>query len=129
MKRLTLLLLLLLPILACSETPQRDEPKTGAYIVSIDPPILDEGRPAEEEINLGELTDEGWQAVTITFSDIPKDLDVHHAYWRVSEWVLKGRVLTIRTFCDHRWYPGRRTFIVVSWDAGYKYLNYWCPDE
>ena len=128
MKRLTLLLLLL-PIFACSETPQRDEPKTGAYIVSIDPPILDEGRPAEEEINLGELTDEGWQAVTITFSDIPKDLDVHHAYWRVSEWVLKGRVLTIRTFCDHRWYPGRRTFIVVSWDAGYKYLNYWCPDE
>jgi len=102
--RITMFLLISL-LLACSETPQRDEPTTGVYIVSIDPPILDEGRPAEEEINLGELTDEGWQAVTIAFSDIPKDLDVHHAYWRMSEWVLKGRVHTIITFCVYWWYP------------------------
>lgn len=73
----SILLLLCLTFLACSET---NELTTGAYIVSIEPPILDEGRPAEEEINLGELTDEGWQDVTITFSDVPKDLDVHHAY-------------------------------------------------
>ena len=68
----TLTLLICLTLLACSETPQRDEPTTGAYIVSINPPILDEGRPAEEKINVGELTDEGWQPITITFSDIPR---------------------------------------------------------
>ena len=57
----TLTLLICLTLLACSETPQRDEPTTGAYIVSIDPPILDEGQPHEEQINLGELSEDGWQ--------------------------------------------------------------------
>lgn len=129
----TLDLLLCLTLLACSETPERDEPTTGAYIVSIDPPILDEGQPHEAQINLGELTEDGWQPITVTFSAIPKDLWVYYnyAYPKVSQWVLKGRVLTIRTSCAwrrHQWYPGRTTAFMVSWDTGYIQLTYKCPD-
>ena len=124
----TLTLLICLTLLACSETPRWDEPTTGAYIVSIDPPILDEGQPHEEQINLGELTGDGWQPITITFSAIPKDPRVNMPQGLVSQWMLKDRVLTIRTFCNWRWYPGRTFTYSVVWDAGYIQLNYKCPD-
>ena len=100
MKRTLVLLLIIL--LACSETAERDESTTGVYIVSIAPPILDEGRPAEQKINVGELTEAGWQPITITFSQTPEDLSVEKPHALVSQWTLKGRVLTIRTFCDYR---------------------------
>ncbi len=127
----TLVLLLCFTLLACSETPERGEPTTGAYIVSVDPPILDEGRPHEAQMNLADLTEEGWQPITITFSERPKGLGVSYTYPKVSQWVLKDRVLTIRTSCGWvgRRAPGRTTVFRVHWDTGYMQLSYRCPDE
>ena len=92
------------------------------------PPILDEGQPDEEKINVGELTEAGWQPITITFSETPKTLFVQKPHALVSQWALKGSVLIIRTFCDYRWYPGQVFTYRVTWDAGYIELNYKCPD-
>ncbi len=126
--RISMFLLIFLTLLACSETPERDEPVTGAYIVSIDPPILDEGQPDDDQINIGELRTDGWQPITITFSERPDDLWINLNDGLASQWVLIGPVLTIKTFCDSRWYPGRTFTYVVSWDAGFIKLNYKCPD-
>ena len=144
--------ILLLVTLGCAETleehthgltththdlPDHTHPtlyESNATIVSIVPPV-DKGEPSGPNIadkpNIGILAKTGWQEITVTFSERP--LNVSAGLIRqavdgaVSEWTLKGRILTITVFCADAAWPDHIYPLFVSWDSGFIVLNYYCP--
>ena len=116
-----------------------DDSASGAIIVDINPPIIDKGAPHGDprdnqmnKINVVELSKDGWQFVTITFSKVPHigggGIAVSMEGNRFAGWTLEGRVMTIETFCNDEYWPNDTYETWVRWDSGRIYLNLLCPE-